>query len=53
MAKEKTEEAPTVTVIAAVHIVEAGVRYAPGEAITTTAERAAALGEAVKAAKPE
>jgi hypothetical protein len=52
MAKNPTEET-TVTVYAAGHIVEAGVRYAPGDAITTTAERAAALGDAVKATKPE
>ena len=50
MAKETI---PTVTVYAACHLVEAGVRYAPGDAITTTAERAAALGDAVKATKPE
>lgn len=53
MAKEKAEEVPTVTVYATCHLVEAGVRYAPGEAVITTAERAAALGDAVKATKPE
>lgn len=49
MAKEPT---PTVSVYATCHIVEGGNRYAPGDEIKTTAERAAALGDTVTTTPP-
>lgn len=50
---ETPKKKKTVTVYAACHIVEDGNRYAPGEAMEVTEARAAALGDSVKASKPE
>jgi hypothetical protein len=53
-AKTKTETPKeTLTVIANVMLGEDGKRYAPGEAFSTTPERAAALGDHVTIANPE